>query len=671
MKKLTVFLILFYFITASAFAQTSYTNPGITLADPYVFFENGMYYAYGTTSSDGFLCWTSVDLVNWTSEGYAYQETPSTWGDDTYWAPEVKAFNGKYYMSYSCRGKGGANEGRMLLCLAVSDSPTGPFTDLYAPWFDEGYSCIDSDIFFDDDATPYLYFDKVGASGYIYGLVYVRQLSGTDLTITGDAVQCIQASQPWENPNSSVNRTNEGSFVFRYQDTYFMTYSANSWDNPYYGIGYATAASPLGPWTKSVDNPIIHRDESIGIYGPGHNSITTSPDGKEKFIVYHTHVSSTNTSRKMNIDRLYIDDNLELQVLGPTRSPQPLPSGVISTLVNVNSVSLDHESADLVAGTTLQLGFDVSPEDATIKNVLWKSSNPSVASVTADGLVKAVSPGGNCKIFAISYEGNKKDTCDISVSGINVNAVLLDHDSLVIINGKTQQLTAAVLPIDASYQELNWSSSNINIADVSSSGLVTAKGIGMTKLFVVSLDGGKKDSCVVTVNSSAIYVSSVLLNKHETSIVTGNSEQLTATVFPENATNPKVKWRSTNTSIARVSLSGLVDAISPGESKVIVTTVSNNRSDTCEVTVTDHIDFIHEHDIPMLFYPNPASDYIHLENLEGHGQICMISLLGTFRKVLVYHSDKVIINLADYPKGFYIIQVITEKGIETAKLLIE
>lgn len=92
---------------------------------------------------------------------------------------------------------------------------------------------------------------------------------------------------------------------------------------------YATADKPLGPWVKANENPVAATNLAIGVSGPGHNSITHSPDGKELFIVYHSHADPKNPSgeRVVNIDRLHFDDVGRLRIKGPTRSPQPIPTG--------------------------------------------------------------------------------------------------------------------------------------------------------------------------------------------------------------------------------------------------------------------------------------------------------------------------------------------------------
>ena len=117
--------------------------------------------------------------------------------------------------------------------------------------------------------------------------------------------------------------------VFKNNGHYYMTFSCNHFTDPNYGVGYASAKTPLGMWTKSKDNPILSRNIEIGVSGPGHNCITKSPDGKEYFIVYHSHADSRNPSgrRLLNIDRMIFEENGKLKVIGPTRSPQPVPSG--------------------------------------------------------------------------------------------------------------------------------------------------------------------------------------------------------------------------------------------------------------------------------------------------------------------------------------------------------
>ncbi len=317
---------------------TTYCNPiggSITMGDPFVLVAGTRFFLYGTTAvNDGFKCWSTTNLTDWTEHGLGYRKQPGSWGGKTFWAPEVIRYGNRYYMVFSCQPA--ANEAfSARICLAVSEQPDGPFTDYRAPLLDNGWSCIDGHLFVDKDGAPYLFFSKVGVwerprkrylSGEIYGVKLKPDLTGID----GKPVLCSRADQPWELPEAGRSRCNEGAFVFTRGSTYYLTYSANHYAEPFYGIGYATAQSPLGPWKKSSANPLVSQNPALGISGPGHNCVITSPDGKEMFMVYHTHADPKNPGgrRVVNLDRLIIKPDGSLKLLGPTRNPQPLPSGL-------------------------------------------------------------------------------------------------------------------------------------------------------------------------------------------------------------------------------------------------------------------------------------------------------------------------------------------------------
>lgn len=267
--------------------------------------------------------------MTWRFGGTLYRRPADHFGTDCFWAPEVKYYRGRFYMTYSCADPA---RGILLTCLAASDTPDGPFRDLHTPWFAPEYSAIDCHIFVDDDEreTPYLYYSCNGhRDGYAFGEIYAARLKEDLSGFDGEPILISQASQPWELVRSDVNRCNEGPFVFKHGDTYYMTYSANDTGYEYYGVGVSTAPSPLGPWTKAEDNPLMTTDLDAGVSSPGHNSIVESPDGSETFIVYHRHADPRGArpswDRVTCIDRIYIDDAGRLRIVGPTNTPQRRP----------------------------------------------------------------------------------------------------------------------------------------------------------------------------------------------------------------------------------------------------------------------------------------------------------------------------------------------------------
>lgn len=344
MKTLQIILVLFLLVNSWSCASTesneepqekehSYNNPlkttdgkAIEMGDPFVYEHEGMYYMTGTTGlsdGQGFAYYSSPDLITWTYRGVLYRKPQNHKGTDAFWAPEVKYYKGKFYMTYSCY----MPESELAeTCLAVSETPNGPFEDLYTPWVDFGYSVIDGHIFVDDDSAVYLYFSRNDSGdGIGIGTNYVVKLKEDLSGVDGEPTLVSEASQEWEKVNWDKNRCNEGPSVFKENDLYYMTYSANDTGFEDYGVGVATAEHPLGPWTKYEDNPLMTTDLTNGISSPGHNSIVTAPDGN-RYIIYHRHTDPAaekpNWDRVVCMDKLYIDDHGKLQMIGPTNKPQ-------------------------------------------------------------------------------------------------------------------------------------------------------------------------------------------------------------------------------------------------------------------------------------------------------------------------------------------------------------
>ena len=143
----------------------------------------------------------------------------------------------------------------------------------------------------------------------------------------------------WESRSVTGHEVNrrwtEGSVTFKKDSLYSIMYSANHFGGEYYAIGYATAASPLGPFKKAANNPVLQKNTDKGglVSGTGHNSIAYSPDGKEMFCVYHGRTAKTGHGRVVFIDRMQVKNGV-ITVFGPTTSPQKYPSGVIIATKN-------------------------------------------------------------------------------------------------------------------------------------------------------------------------------------------------------------------------------------------------------------------------------------------------------------------------------------------------
>ncbi|MBR4748112.1 MAG: Ig-like domain-containing protein [Abditibacteriota bacterium] len=171
-------------------------------------------------------------------------------------------------------------------------------------------------------------------------------------------------------------------------------------------------------------------------------------------------------------------------------------------------------------------------------------------------------------------------------SSVAVTGVSLDKTSLSLKKGDTYTLAATVKPSDATNKTVTWSSGDTAVAKVSSEGKVTAVGSGTCNITVKTKDGGFTAKCKVTVAEASVPVTGVTLSDTEIKLKKGESKTLTATVKPSNATNKNVTWTSDDTSIATVSSTGVVKAVSGGTVKIRVKTRDGGFSAKCKVKVT-------------------------------------------------------------------------------------
>ena len=168
--------------------------------------------------------------------------------------------------------------------------------------------------------------------------------------------------------------------------------------------------------------------------------------------------------------------------------------------VAVTGVSLNKSSADLSVGETETLTATITPSNATNQNVTWSSSNTIVASVSSNGVVTAKA-SGTAKITVKTTDGNWTASCDITVrnSVITVTGISLNRTSVNLVIGQTETLAAIITPTNATDKNVTWSSSNTDIATVSSSGVVTAKAVGTVTITATTVDGNKTATCTVVV----------------------------------------------------------------------------------------------------------------------------------------------------------------------------
>jgi uncharacterized protein YjdB len=182
-------------------------------------------------------------------------------------------------------------------------------------------------------------------------------------------------------------------------------------------------------------------------------------------------------------------------------------------------------------------------------------------------------------LFLFSCQNSLSSNDNVEISNVSLNI-----DTLRIVVGGTNQLSATVTPDNATNKNVTWTSSDENVATVSTTGLVKGLMVGTATVTVATIDGNKTASCIVTV--SPVSVTAVTLSKNASSILVGGTDQLFATVTPDTAADKNVSWTSLDANVATVSTTGLVTGVTIGTATITVTTVDGNRTASCIVTVS-------------------------------------------------------------------------------------
>ena len=249
--------------------------------------------------------------------------------------------------------------------------------------------------------------------------------------------------------------------------------------------------------------------------------------------------------------------------------------------IHATSVSLDSTEKTAERYDDFQLTATIAPLNFT-DAVVWTSSNEEVAAVSDTGYVEICGVG--TAVITVTA-GNVKAVCKITVPQL-IDWIEFDEDEIELKAGQTYQLKPYISPSDATNKKLKYTSSDTKVAEVSASGLVTAKSEGEAKIRAAATDGSDEYAvCYVTVTGKA-KVTGITLDRTSAEVKRGEKLTLNVTASPSYASNKKVVWKSANTKIATVDANGSVTAKAPGRTKITVTSSENSSYQaSCTVTV--------------------------------------------------------------------------------------
>ena len=332
----------------------------------------------------------------------------------------------------------------------------------------------------------------------------------------------------------------------------------------------------------------------------------------------------------------------------------------------VTGLELNSYYEELVKDTKFVIIPTVSPVDAPDKSVTYLSSDPDVASVDENGIVTALK-GGTAHILVTTNESSLTQSCTIVVQEFVESVTITGAEELLNV-GEDMALGVTVLTETASNKDVIWSSSDTRYATVDQYGHVTGVAEGKVVITAVAADGsGVSDSVVIRVINP---VTKIELSDSKITIYVGDTYNVTAKVFPDNASIQDLEWTSNDPTICLAYQDGDIVGVSPGRTTVTVkSTDGNDITATCTVIVKN-ITYatsisINSSEITMLkgktrqltarLYPTKTEESIHWISTDtsivqvdsqgnivtvgaGEAEIIAYSTYGTVQDSCVIHS---------------------------------
>ncbi|MEG1647365.1 MAG: Ig-like domain-containing protein [Bacilli bacterium] len=255
---------------------------------------------------------------------------------------------------------------------------------------------------------------------------------------------------------------------------------------------------------------------------------------------------------------------------------------IFEPTIPIKKIDIKDKKISLLTGNTYQIQYNILPNNATDKSIMWETTDARIATVTDKGLITARQVG---KVVLTAYSSTISTSISLNVisAPVTLSDIELNPTNMSLSIGDTYQMKINFIPSNTNNKNVTWISSNNNIVTVDN-GLLRAKNSGTVTITAISNNISKKSIINVKEKSQIIEITSLKLNQSNLEIKTNEQVQLSLTYLPKNATNNKFIWTTSNGQIVTVTNTGLIKGIKEGKTTIYVKS-TNGRSSSIEITV--------------------------------------------------------------------------------------
>ena len=249
---------------------------------------------------------------------------------------------------------------------------------------------------------------------------------------------------------------------------------------------------------------------------------------------------------------------------------------------NINGYYLNYSVLLMKNSEKQFLHFTYSRFEISASDVEWKSADPEIAEVSKAGEVEA--KGFGSTTITATYKGNKRE-CKVVIIENYANDFTLNYNYDVISVGEEEQINATFFPNDTDNKTLTWTSSNTQVATISSAGILKGVGVGFATITAKTNNNITK---VINIEvKSEVAYTSLSLTSAVISMDINTTQQILYSVSPQNAVNKTITWVSSDPTVVEVDAQGKITSKKVGSVTITATAANGTLSATCQVVVPE------------------------------------------------------------------------------------